>query len=880
MRSSRVTPIAAFVALGASLAFAGDPAADLTDEDRADLAWFEGLGYPKLGGLPFIEVRPGWDTKFRGLLVSDDGARFRVIGLDLTDAEYVRTPGGTPEDRRVAYEGLDVEDVAERWLAGGVAPGGEPGEFPRDERASALTEAFVFACALAQEPKTARWFGPGLVHDLLAHARTMRPDRWRRQYPEKSPREFMAADLARVAHRHAVSVNLRGDDGAAGRRASLEAHRAVARRFPGTPEAETSQRLAAGLERQIREDAEHATSAKPLDQLTGDERVSELVFRLRDQEANGFGANGGMGQITDGPYRELVALGLAAVPKLLGAIEDEGPSRCATYGGGGWSASAVSVGSLAFGALGEIAGRRFGPPEAVKVDPYDPANWRAACRASIEAWWADAQKVGEAASLARVVEAGGYGALDAAEMLAKKDPARFAAAIVMGARASTDWDARWRLIAIAAKHPSDTVTEFLLDEMRAAPVLYVRVLAANALLAVRRDAAVAAMLGEWRLRREGKAPKPADDGSGSPVDETAPLVAFFVRAQDPAALRALGEGLAQRPMAVRVETYGGLAEALGLDWRGMHSGWWWGEHTKLAEPAAIAAAEDVLALALDDASDLGGEVMGAANERGFDMRLADVAAAALGIRRGGGPTVAMSVEQRARARALVANLWRKEHGLAPVAVPAPPEIPRVPDTEIAPMLAWFVEAPREWKDVHSHLDAVDALGLGALAPLREFLDSGKKGTWDKDLRALAARIAFHVRRVNVDATEAALPAAFRVRAESWLGRALSGGDLAAFAGDIVRTAPTRLAGFVLVADRPGDGTGVVVTLRCTEGDRPNRAAFWTRAVSAARGTEDVGSQNSCGSIVTPTAADFLADGADRPFTAAPGERAYVRIDVR
>jgi hypothetical protein len=120
----------------------------------------------------------------------------------------------------------------------------------------------------------------------------------------------------------------------------------------------------------------------------------------------------------------------------------------------------------------------------------------------------------------------------------------------------------------------------------------------------------------------------------------------------------------------------------------------------------------------------------------------------------------------------------------------------------------------------------------------------------------------------------------RARILAWRGRALSGGDLAALAGDLIRAAPPRLARFVLVADRPGDGTGVLVTLRCTEGDRPNRAGYWTRVVSALRGTEDVGPHMSCGSVVTPTVADFIADGADRPFTAGPDERAYVRIDVK
>jgi hypothetical protein len=875
MRRSGVTSIASLVALGAAFAFAGDPAADLTDEDRADLAWFEALGYPKLGGLPIVEVHPGWDRTPRGFLLSDDGARFRVLGLDLSEVDYVRTPAGTPADRRVAYEGLDAERVAERWLDGGAAPGGEPPDFPFGEQGSSLTQAFVFACAMHQG---GRQMFRATIHDLLVHARTLRPRTWPEDDPKAPLRDRVAADLARLDHSRANEALVLEKDGAAARRRALDAHRAVVRRFPRAPEAETSQRLVAALERMVREDGEHVKAAKPLDQLTGDERVAALVFALRDQRTNGFSVNGGMGQIVDGPYRELVAMGPAAVPRLVAAIGDDGVSCCVSYGQAGWPVFAYPVGQLAFDALVEIAGRQFAPPEGVKIEEYYGTKWREACRPSIEAWWAEVQKGGEVASLAKVVEAGGYGAVDAAEMLAAKGPERFAEAVAKGLRATKEWDTRQRLIGVASKHPSDAVTAVLLEEMRTSPTLHPRVAAATALLPVRRDDAVAAMLGEWRLRREGKAPPPADDGSGSPIDETSPLVGFFVAAQDPAAIRELGEGLAERPMKVRVETYGTLAHALGLEWRWIHDGWW--GDAKLADAAAIAAAEEVLALALGDVTAIDEEVLGPSNQRGYDLRLADVAAAAIAIRRVGGPTVMMSVEQRARAAALVANAWRKERGIAEVAVPAAPEVARVADADIAPKLAWFTEKAHDWTEVKARLDAIESLGLGALAPLNEFLAVGDRGTWDRHLRDLAGKLAFHVRRVEVDASDAALPAAFRTRIESWRGRALSGGDLASLAGDLIGAAPPRLARFVLVADRPGDGTGVVVTLRCTEGDRPNRAAYWTRVVSALRGAEDVGPHTSYGSVVTPVAADFIADGAERPFTATPGERAYVRIDVR
>lgn len=868
------------VALMATASFAGDPASDPTDEDKADLAWFEGLGYPKLGGRAFVRVRPGWSGEFRGFLVADEGGKFRVVGLDLATWEFERTPPGTPDDRRVGYEVLDAEEIAKDWLNGGASPTEPPPtpRFPDASKPSAMTENFVFACALAQSADDDE---RALVHPLLAHVRTMRPDIWPQDDPTKPLRERVGADLAPVElgriRSALASFGAWCRVGPKDRPAALAACRELVRRFPGA--AADVQPLITNLERMVREDEEHAKTAKPLEELTGDARVAELVFRLRDQQSDGFAPMGGMGPLTSGPYRELVTLGLAAVPRLLDALADDGPSRC---GSEGRSADVwlVPVGALAFDAIAEIAGRPFAPAADAKPGapgtPFDPSAWRLSCRPTIEAWYAEMTSGREAESLARVVEAANdWSARTAADTLVARYPDAALAAIVKGARAAKDSFLREELVKSATKLSGEAVADFLVEEMRTSPTLRPRVVAATGLLPRRRDVAVAAMLGEWALRRDGKAPPPVRDESNSPVDDISPLVVFFVTAQEPSAIRTLAEGLPARSPKVRVETIGCLAHALGLDWRWFHDGWW--GDARLSDPAAIAAAEEVVATALDDSSFVAEEVSVDSNQRGFDVRFRDVAAAALAIRRGGaGPRLTSSSERRDRDTAIVVSLWRKEHGLAEIAVPDAPTVARVADAEIRPLLDAFVAAPYDYPNVKSRMAAIDALGLGALAPLQEFLATGVKPPWDGDLRAAAGRLAFHVREVVVDPADAKIPADLRARIESWRGHALSGTDLADLAADLVRTASSSLGGFTLTADRPGDGTGVVVTLRTREGFS-GRPGYWTRAGAAIRGTEDVGPSYSRGSVVSPTAADFLADGAERPFSATPGQRAFVRI---
>ncbi len=872
------------VALMAAPSFAGDPASDLTDEDRADLAWFEGLGYPKLGGKAFVRVRPGWGGAFRGFLVSDEAGKFRVVGLDLATWEFERTPPGTPEDRLVGYEVLDAEEVAKGWLNGGAGPT-EPAREPRflrDGGPTAMSENFVFACALARSADDDE---RALVHPLLAHVRTMRPEMWPADDPSKALRERVGADLVSVELGRVRAALARlgswGSTGPKDRPEALAACRDIVRRFPGAASEAESRKLLTDLERMVREDEEHAKTAKPLEELTGDARVAELVFRLRDQQADGFAVMGGMGQITGGPYRELVAIGLPAVPRLKDALADDGPARCGSEGRGGWTPWVTPVGALAFDAIVEIAGRPFSPPADAKPaapgTPFDPAAWRVSCRPAIEEWYAEMTSGREAESLARVVEVGDSASRNAAETLVKRYPDTALAAIAKGARAATDPFLREELVRSAAKLPGDAVADFLEAEMRTSPTLRPRVVAATGLLARRRDVAVAAILAEWNLRRDGKALPPAKDSSNSPIEEISPLVVFFVAAQDADAIRVLAEGLSARTVAVRVETIGCLAHALGLDWRWFHDGWWGND--KLTDPAAIAAAEEVVATALDDPSIVSDEVSAGSNERGFDVRFRDVAAAALAIRRGGaGPRLTSSTEQRDRETALVVNLWRKERGLAEIDVPAAPTVPRVADADIRPLLDAFVNAPYDRATVKTRLAAIDALGLGALAPIEEFLARGVKRPWDDDLRGVAGRLAFRVREVVVDPADARIRADLRERIESWRGRTVSGPDVAEFAADLVREAPAWLGGFTLTADRPGDGTGVVVTLRTREGFS-GRPGYWTRVVTAIRGTDEVGPSSSHGSVVSPTAADFLADGADRPFSATPEQRAVLRIKL-
>lgn len=435
---SRGSRVFAFASLVLALA-AGSPTAaapsGATDGDAAGFAraraWFEGLGYPDPKSLPFVRVWTGswWSTTDGkgnrrvelepdlGWLVAEDGDRFRVFSTELRVERYVRRDVPDEPERRVAYDRVDLaETVREGLGALDRLAAFEKSHDATADRPSPIWKetdpfgdtrmvpplkfkGFVLACACARTG-----------HEDLALAL------WRRlaaqaPWPEKaswSVLDDLRDAIGHEARRNEV-LDLAAQEDAW--EAHLAAHRRWLERFPGHAEAEAVRSEIASLERTARvEAARREVPGKPWAERSDAERATDLVERLSEPFA--FLLEPIDGETLRGrglpvppreewPLPKLIALGRAAVPRLIEALTDDQWTRSVNWIGGpskGWirdECYVERVADLALVALGAITGEDFsghrrigrraflrGPGESI-VTKGDAGT----AQANARAWW-------------------------------------------------------------------------------------------------------------------------------------------------------------------------------------------------------------------------------------------------------------------------------------------------------------------------------------------------------------------------------------------------------------------------------------------------------------------------------------------------------------
>jgi hypothetical protein len=862
--------VLALAALSAN-APAGDGPATLSAEDRADMAWFDSLGYPRVAGRPFVQVRRGHEPDVSGFVLEETDAKIRLLGLDLAEWEFAKNEPGAPEDRRIAIERPDPWALGEQWLSAGPAPYGTLADWRTqiewDGLVCARTQAFVFAWGLAQQPPSPT--DNGTLPRLFSHVRTMVPLRWRlSDVPAHPLRVRIASELPMAEfERCKAAPTAAGQMLPRTRAERLAALRLFAGRFPEAPEASEARRLAGVFERMAREDEEHAKTAKPLDELTGDARLAELVYGLRDQRTDGPRVGADIGPITSGPYAELVRLGTAAVPALIAALRDDGWTDCAGRHGG--ATEIVTVGDLALRALEEIAAREFDPAPS----PFPAPPRTRTCRPAIDAWWREVQRDGERAVMARLVASPDWRGPSAAAAFAKRFPdAEGLAVLVKEARGTRYPEGRARFVEAAASIPGEVPVEFLLEELCDETGFDPRIAAARGLVSRRTGEAVAAMLGEWRLRRDGGGPPPAKDGCGMPRDEVTPAAAFLAEAATPESIRGLGEKLSERPAKVRVAVVGLLAHALGLDWT-WRSRYVYGPAQ--LDPRAIGDVCDVLAASLGDRAVVSSRVESPSGDVGAGVLVRDVAAAALARCKGwNGPALASTSIARERAVATVSNAWHAHSG-SPLPVPDLPVVASLPDADVCPILDAYV-ASHDAAATKS-LEGLEARGLAALAPIESYLARGVPRSSADDLRAVAGRLAFVVREVAVDPASAEVPSKIRAGLDGLPGRTLTVPAIVALALDAVDEAKRAKSRISLTFERPGDGTGVAVIVRV---DAPNNGVDdgWVAPLLLLRGGRPV--RCAWTEATFPDLPDQIVlfrDALDEGLASSPEERVLIQV---
>jgi hypothetical protein len=162
--------------------------------------------------------------------------------------------------------------------------------------------------------------------------------------------------------------------------------------------------------------------------MTTEERVAELIFRLREQNGQQWSQPGscdifihdrfGDRKGQKSPAQQLVEIGYDAVPQLIAVIEDDRFTRSVGFHRNfHFSHFVLRVGDCALAILERIAARSFWEPRSTSAAMLKDGQAPAA-KAKVQAWWQEFQKKGETRMLIQGTEAGDDASPAQAERLA------------------------------------------------------------------------------------------------------------------------------------------------------------------------------------------------------------------------------------------------------------------------------------------------------------------------------------------------------------------------------------------------------------------------------------------------------------------------------
>src|SRR5262249_42930052 len=142
-------------------------------------------------------------------------------------------------------------------------------------------------------------------------------------------REKIADDLARIEMWRGI---LQFGDPSIPRDSLLKRFERITKNFPTSQHHAGASETAALLKKMIAEEEDHAggrKTGKPIDQLSKEEQIAELIFQLRDQNGHQVMQPGHcdifdrIGGKSDTPAHRLVKIGYDAVPQLIKHLDDE-----------------------------------------------------------------------------------------------------------------------------------------------------------------------------------------------------------------------------------------------------------------------------------------------------------------------------------------------------------------------------------------------------------------------------------------------------------------------------------------------------------------------------------------------------------------------------
>ncbi|HSI14355.1 MAG TPA: hypothetical protein VK961_20060 [Chthoniobacter sp.] len=520
----------------------------LTDEDRQLFAWFDQLGVEDFSHGQLVRVRITASTRGnkyepdepRGFLLWQRGTQCRVLLNDLTVVSLDRKDSRSRKDGAPDWHPVspDAEVTSLLRVLAKSTPALEYEDLHHVymDRMDLRAQGFVLARFCAARGR----------EDLaLRLLRTIGP-LWEQQQ-HLTMDEALQRQIGRALDWRAT---LASADRAVDRRALAAMFQSIVDHCPKSflPE-EQAATAALLLKMAAEEDAHAKVSAEEFAKLSPEAQARELVFQLRDDYTVELDAWTRPWPSTlpqgNGAVHKLAALGHAAVPLLLEAIEDDRPTRDVVRG---LAARARSIRELAVDALDEIAGVRLWELVPRTDTMTESASWRELSSVASE-WWKIVQDKGEEAWLCAAVKSGGPGAAACLDALNKRYPKDAAKLTLLAIPKTDDPAARAEMLMRLRDTETPEVNDFLLSEVIGGPTLGNRVAAAYLLNQRHRGEGALAMIDEASklpqslqfdpLLLSAAAPNPDTFRVSEDPECGAQLLMFLLFSDSPDAIQAL-----------------------------------------------------------------------------------------------------------------------------------------------------------------------------------------------------------------------------------------------------------------------------------------------------------------------------------------------------
>lgn len=363
-----------------------------------------------------------------------------------------------------------------------------------------------------------------------------------------------------------------------------------------------------------------------------------------------------------------------------------------------------------------------------------------------------------------------------------------------------------RLVAIAGKLPGDEPLGFLREQLRAAH-RSTRLVAAAGLIAHGKEEGLLAVIKEWETAR------PSSE-SENDLTLMMDVLAACGRADG---VLALGRDLKRWPVEIRYRIVEALSDwwPVGLTTSTLlgPAGLGWAVQNNQSSPVIRDAIDSILAAALEDQEEYPSLSYG----NTFEPRVCDCSAQVLASRwkQADSFDINGTLQARNRQRLQLKNDWLTRQGLAPVPIPAQPEIRRAPEAQMRPLLRRIQDA-RSPEDLEEPEKSIMALGLPALLAVKEMLASLKQDHPAHDwLEFVAKRLACIVREVHFGAESAAPPKDLKKLIDGQVGKPLAATNIVGLVLAVIQDLPPGITGIKLIIEREGDDTGVSMMVELT-----------------------------------------------------------------